>query len=355
MPLPETMRAWRYTTPLRPLETSMQLTTNTLPPNFIPPPAGHELVKIHAMSLNPGDYKLAQNEALLGSVFGWLLIKKPATPGLDFAGEIAVGPRQGVRVFGTLGMPNQYGTLAEYALVKDEVLADVPEGLGWEKAAALGVGAVTSWVALVPFLRARMKKAGKVRVFVNGASGGVGTFMVQVAKALGCHVLVSCSTRNVQLCEDLGADEVVDYMTLEGKDVGRELGRRVREEGMERFDLIVDNVGHDVALHQKSDMFTKADGRFLLVALMDENWSGIGSMLQSWLRPRWLGGARTPWKFVMAYVNKEIMEDIRDWVAAGKVKSVVDEVFGFADAAKAIVKLKTGKAQGNIVVSGMHG
>lgn len=329
----------------------MRLVEEPLPKALTQLNPDHELIKVHAMSLNPGDYKVAERQVLLGRIMAWALIRRPATPGLDFAGTIATGPREGTRVFGTLGWLYQNGTLAEYTQAMRSVLAEIPEGVGFGEAAALGTGVLTAYNSLVPFVRG--KDAGQ-RVFINGGSGGVGVFAIQIAKILGCYTVVSCSTRNVELCKSLGADEILDYMTLEGRNVGTELSRRVKQGTTDRFDLVIDNVGHDVNLHRKSEGFVKDDGHFLLIAAMDEDFSGVWSMFQSWLQPRWLGGTKVRWSFTITYQNEAIIEEIRGWVAKAKLKIIVDEEFSFNDAPKAVAKLKTGKATGKVVISGMH-
>lgn len=292
------------------------------------------------MALNPTDYKTPETPFLT-----WLLTPKPASPGLDFAGKAMGGPLDGKRVFGRLDMIYQHGTLAQYVLAKSEGVAEIPDGLSFDDAAALGTAAVSAYETIVPFL----KQGSGNRVFINGGSGGVGTFTIQIAKILGSYVVASCSSRNVELCKSLGADEVVDY--TQG-DVGLELGKRVQAGQLERFDLVVDNVGHDVNLHRNSEAFLKERGMFVLLAAMDSA-AGMRSMLSSCLRPAWLGGVQRSWKFVLAYNDAKAMQDIRRWVAAGKLKSVVDEKFQFDEAPKAIEKLRTGRARGRIVVTGI--
>jgi NADPH:quinone reductase-like Zn-dependent oxidoreductase len=350
--LPTTMRAWRYTDASGGLERSMQLVDEPIPSAVSHPKSDHEVIKVHAMSLNPGDYKMAERSAILGALMSWALIRTPATPGLDFAGTIASGSREGTRVFGTQAWLYQNGTLAEYTQAMKKVLMEIPDGMSCEHAAALGTGIVTAYISLVPFVRGRKARQ---RVFVNGGSGGVGTFTIQVAKLLGCHVVASCSTRNVELCKSLGSDEILDYMTVEGRDIGKELSRRVREGTLQPFDLVIDIVGHDIDLHRKSDGFVKEGGQFILIAAMDETWAGVWSMAQSWLRPRWLGGSNTAWKFLLAYQDEDIVKEIQSWLAAGKIRIVVDDTFQFEDAPKAVAKLKTGKARGKIVVSSIAG
>lgn len=335
------MRAWKYSSARGGLEKAIQLVEEPTPDALLQRKPGWELIEVSSMALNPTDYKTPETPFL-----SWLLTPKPASPGLDFAGKAIGGSLDGKRVYGRLDMLYQHGTLAQYILAKSEGVAEMPDGLSFEDGAALGTGAISAYETVVPFI----KQGSGNRVFVNGGSGGVGTFTIQIAKIFGCYVVASCSSRNVALCKSLGADEVVDY--TQG-DVGLELGNRVKAGQLERFDLVVDNVGHDVNLHRKSEAFLKDGGMFVLLAAMLDSPGGTRSMLSSWLRPAWLGGVTRSWKFVLAYNDAKAMQDIREWVAAGKLKSVVDETFRFEEAPKAIEKLRTGRARGRIVVTGI--
>lgn len=184
--LPQTIRAWQWTTCTTTLEDSLTLNpTATLPPS--PLPRGSYLIRVHTASLNPVDYKLPSLPLV-----GRLLIPKPATPGLDFTGTIVQttpSSRLGVgtRVFGKLEPKQQHGTLAEYIVGSSEGTVELPDGVGWDEGAGLGVCGLVVYQALV-----RGVKSGD-RVFVNGGSGGTGTLAVQVARALGCTVVTSCS------------------------------------------------------------------------------------------------------------------------------------------------------------------
>ncbi|ETN42324.1 uncharacterized protein HMPREF1541_01478 [Cyphellophora europaea CBS 101466] len=341
--MPESMRAWKYNSASAGLENAIKLVEEPVPPALLEEKQGYELVEVVSMSLNPGEIKVAERLWM-----SWPLVPKPASPGLDFSGRAVGGPRDGKRVFGRLDMPSQHGSLAQYMQAKSACIVEIPKGVSYDDAAALGTGAISAYQTLVPFID---RKKG-ARVFINGGSGGVGTFAVQIAKLLGCYTVVSCSERNVELCRSLGADEVLDYTKL-GSDVGSELARRVKAGTMQEFDLAVDNVGRDLSLHRKSEGFLKEEGQFVLLAASDDNIWGVWSMLDSWLRPRWLGGVRRKWKFVLAYEDLHALEEIRDWVAQGRLKSVIDEVFEFEDAPRAIMRMKSGKAVGKVVVTGI--
>jgi NADPH:quinone reductase-like Zn-dependent oxidoreductase len=350
MDIPTHMQSWTYnSTKGGGLHTNLQKTSTPFPPALLQRKPGHELVRVHAAALNPADYGL--QELLPGWVVD-LVIPKPATPGLDYAGVIVGGgARHGTRVWGSLGFPLQQGTMGEFVLAPVAGMGELAEGRRFGEGAALGVGALAAYASIVPFVR----RGRGDRVFINGGSGGVGTFSIQVAKLLGCYVVVSCSERNVELCRGLGADEVVDYSVLPNGDVGAHLVRLVGEGKMERFDLVVDNVGHDPRLHRKSLGFVKEKGLFMLLAAMFGSWSGRFSMLDSWLRPSWLGGVSVRWKHIVAQPEEKVVSEIGAWVTEGKLKVVVDRRFAFNDVPQAYEYLKTGRARGRVVVSVIEG
>lgn len=142
---------------------------------------------MHSASLNPVDYKLPELPLI-----GRLAIPKPATPGLDFSGTIVLSTptsrlQPGTRVFGKLEPKQQFGTLGEYVVGSSEGTVAVPGGIGMAEASTLGVCGLVTYQALTRHVREGM------RVLVNGGSGGTGTFAVQIAKALGAEVVVTCS------------------------------------------------------------------------------------------------------------------------------------------------------------------
>lgn len=148
------------------------------------------MIRVHAASLNPVDYKLAELP-----VVGRMAIPKPATPGLDFAGVIVKtgsgsGLKIGQRVFGKLEPKQQHGTLGEYIIGSKEGTVPLPEGISFEEGATMGVCGLVTYQCLVK----NVKKGD--RVLINGGSGGTGTFAVQIAKALGCEVVTTCSGKS---------------------------------------------------------------------------------------------------------------------------------------------------------------
>jgi NADPH:quinone reductase-like Zn-dependent oxidoreductase len=186
--LPATMRAWQWSQCNDTLENAIQLNESApLPTASRQLALGESLIMVHAASLNPVDYKLPELP-----IVGRMAISKPATPGLDFAGKVVqVGPdchvKVGQMVFGKLEPNQQFGTLGEYIIGSKSGTVPLPDRIPVEQAATLGVCGLVTYQALAP----NVKPGG--RVLVNGGSGGTGTFAVQIAKALGCHVTTTCS------------------------------------------------------------------------------------------------------------------------------------------------------------------
>ncbi|KAJ8113649.1 hypothetical protein OPT61_g4257 [Boeremia exigua] len=313
--LPPTMRAWQWTSCTTTLESSLTLNP-TAPLPSRPLQKGEYLVKVAFASLNPVDYKLAELP-----VVGRLAIPKPATPGLDFFGTIAVaGPgsslKKGQRVFGKLEPKQQFGTLGEYIIGSKAGTVPLPDEISPEEGATLGVCGLVTYQCLV----ANVKKGD--RVLINGGSGGTGTFAVQIAKALGCEVVATCSGANVQLCKDLGADEIIDYRT--------QSITAILKESWKKFDFVLDNVGEPAELYWKAPSFTKPGSKFVV--------------------PTWLGGGQRPFSFAFASTNFEDYQGLADLLVEGKVKPAIDELFEFEKTPEAYAKLRTGRAKGKIVV-----
>ncbi|RYP49265.1 hypothetical protein DL768_004988 [Monosporascus sp. mg162] len=335
---PKSMRAWLYSSVQNGLENSLTLSDAAPQPPFPTSPNAKDevLVKVHYAALNPVDYKIPQ----LG-LAARAIIPVPASPTLDFAGTVAEsrieGYAPGDRVFGQLG-PGRFGALGEYVVAKRAGLAKVPEGVGLDQAGAVGTAGVTAYQCIAP-----NAKPGD-RVFVNGGSGGTGTFGIQVAKALGCSVVASCSAANADLCKALGADEVIDYRT---QDVCEVLRARAREGG--KFALVVDNVGSPRGLYKAADDFLSPGGKFVQVSggftLGDMRMLASRALL-----PSFLGGGRHKFQWLLGKSRHEDLARIAEWMAEGKVKAVIDETFAYKDVPEAYRKLKTGHARGKIIV-----
>ncbi|KAJ5168557.1 uncharacterized protein N7482_004151 [Penicillium canariense] len=329
--LPDTMKAWLYSSTTGGLEKNLQLDASARAP---PAPLGAQvLVQVLSASLNPADYKVPE----LG-LPARLYIGTPASPGMDFCGRVVTtGPlarhiADGQLVFGSAAHPIKFGSLAEYMIVTADQIAAVPEGVEVNSAAAVGIAGQTAFQSLEGYVKAGDK------VFINGGSGGCGTFEIQIAKAMGCHVTATCSTRNMELCLRLGADEVIDY-TAEEDLVGRLKARGTV------FDHILDHIGTPAEMYYQCHHFLKEDGVFVQV--------GASSMTTQAGRLAWpafLGGGRRKYVVLMYKPIQRQLVQLGEWLQEGVVKVQVDSVHGFEDVVKAFDKLRSGRARGKIVV-----
>ncbi|TVY14804.1 Zinc-type alcohol dehydrogenase-like protein, partial [Lachnellula arida] len=180
------------------------------------------------------------------------------------------------------------------------------------------------------------------RVFINGGSGGTGIFGIQMAKAAGCHVTTSCSTPNIELCQSLGADEVVDYR--QGSVAAALKARGVL------FDHVVDNVGDgELELYWKCHEFTKPGAVYVLVGGSPSLARVVGNA-KARILPGFLGGGKRRLEGFFASPKAEDLTQIGAWMAEGKVRAVIDSTFSFEEAPKAFEKLRTGRSRGKIVV-----
>lgn len=206
-----------------------------------------------------------------------------------------------------------------------------PANISFGEAAAVPIAAITALQAL------RDKGGVKpgTRVLINGASGGVGTFAVQIAKSLGAEVTGVCSTRNVELVRALGADHVIDYTKEDFK------------QGDRRYDVIIDNVGnHPLRAHRR---VLEPNGIFVIVG---------GSSKDPWLGPmvRPIGAAvmspfvSQQFSMLMAELNPQDLGVLRDLLAAGKLRSVIDRRYALAETPAAVAYVEEGHARGKVVI-----
>lgn len=347
---PQTMRAWQYTSaPSAGLDKALHLNDIATPPapSALTPDA--VLMRVHYMSVNPADYKVAELRLLARA-----LVSLPASPGMDYSGRVvAAGTNMtakyqpGDLVFGRVE-PSKFGTMAEYIVVKNaEGIAHVPAEMGEDALrdfAAVGTCGLTAIQTIQPYV----KGGSDNKVFINGGSGGTGTYGIQIAKALGCHVTVTCSGRNADLCKSLGADEVIDYTEQNVSEVLSAKGKI--------FSLVVDNVGFSPAgqedLYTAANKFLADDGCFVQVG-GGTSKDMIKATFKRALVPGLLGGGKRKWTMALTAQSHDDLETIAGWMKEGKVKSVIDEVVVFQRAPEAYTKLKTGRTKGKIVVK-MH-
>jgi NADPH:quinone reductase-like Zn-dependent oxidoreductase len=293
------------------------------------PAAGEALVRVRAAAINPADWYGLAGRPWIARLSMGLRRPKDGRIGIDVAGTVTAvgaevtGLRVGDDVFG-----RGTGSLAEYVSVVGK-LALKPPGLTFEEAAAFPVAATTA----LQGLRAKGRLQPGQKVLINGASGGVGTFAVQIAKALGAEVTAVCSTKHVELVRSLGADQVVDYT--------REDFTRLHE----RFDLLLDVAGS--RSWRACRRVLAPGGRVVLVGGPKRNrlLGPIGHIVAMRL------GGRGGTSFFIASLNEADLIALRELVEAGKVRPVVDRRYELAEAAEAFRYLGEGHARGKIVVS----
>ena len=293
----------------------------------------HEvLVHVRAVSINVGDYYTMRGVPyLMRPAFGLRRPRNPI-PGMDLAGNVeAVGTKvsqfsPGDEVFGWAKC-----VLAEYVAVGPDSLLPKPTNLSYEQAAALGVSAQTALQAL--------RDHGKVgpghEVLINGASGGVGTFAVQIAKSRGADVTGVCNTRNVELVTSIGADHVIDY------------AQEDFTKGDARYDFILDNVGN----HSFSDTrrALTPDGRLLSNGAPVAGWIGgldhaFGALIQSLF-------ARQQLRPFVSLSNTSDLVVLKELAETGKVTPVIDGTYPLSEAALAVSHVGEGHARGKTVIT----
>jgi NADPH:quinone reductase-like Zn-dependent oxidoreductase len=291
------------------------------------------LVKVHAASVNPLDWHYMRGTPYLvrtDSGFG-----KPANArlGVDFAGTVeAVGKnvkqfKPGDEVFG-----GKFGAFAEYVSVREErAIALKPTNMTFEQAASVPIAAITALQALRD--KGRIQPGQKV--LINGASGGVGTFAVQIAKSFGAEVTGVCSTRNMDMVRSIGADHVIDYT------------KEDFTQGAQHYDLILDAVGNHSLLEYRRVL----------------NRKGVFVMVGGPINGQWIGPMIDPVKALMlspfvsqtfapllAELNKQDITFIRDLMQAGKVTPVIDRRYKLSEVPAAIRYLEEGHARGKVVI-----
>ncbi|MBE2223249.1 MAG: NAD(P)-dependent alcohol dehydrogenase [Anaerolineae bacterium] len=289
------------------------------------------LIKVQATAVNPLDWHRLRADPFLVRFSEGLSKPKNSFIGADIAGVVeTVGKnvtqfQPGDAVYGEIGS----GGLAEYACAAEKVIAPKPDNISFVEAAAVPVAAFT---ALQSLRDHGQLQAGQT-VLINGASGGIGTYAVQIAKAMGAEVTAVCSTRNLDLVQSIGADHVIDYTQADLAQCGQQ------------FDLILDNVGNlSVAAYKR----LLKDGGTAVVA----GFTTMGRMFQVMV----VGGISS--KFgskkigsMLAQPNQADLLALNALLESGQVKSVIDRCYPFTEAAEAIRYLENGRARGKVVVT----
>ncbi|PVH92309.1 GroES-like protein [Periconia macrospinosa] len=331
-PIPTTFRRWQYTTTASGLENNLHL--QAIP--MLQPNASQHLVRILAAGLNPADYRLSEFQFLHRVVF-----PNPASPGNDFAGYIVKpapgsGLKEGQLVFGGAGTNFMYGgAMAEYGVAHVNNVVPIPPGLSVIDAAGITIAGLTAYQSILPH-----SKPGS-RVFLNGGAGGVGSLGIQIAKAEGRHVTVSCSTASIAHCKSLGADEIIDYK--------KQSVLQALKESQQKYDLVVDYVGDNFNLFWEADKYTNEDAKYVTVAV-SHHFSFIRFITAAQYMPRFLSGAKRQHATVFGQPKREDLTRLAEWMVEGKIRSVIDSRYGFEDLKDAYRSLKMGRAKGKIIL-----
>ena len=289
------------------------------------------LIKVRAASLNAADGHLLRGSFVMRPLTG---MRKPKDSrfGIDCAGTVeAVGKnvtqfKPGDEVFGAAN-----GAIAEYVCAPQNNLLPKPANLTFEQSAAVGDSAFTALAAV--------RDQGKVqpghRVLINGASGGVGTFAVQIAKSLGAHVIAVCSERNVALVRSIGADEVIDYTKEDFTQTER------------RYDVILDLVGNRSISECRRALTPR--GTYVLVGVKDMGrWFGLGRQFKALALSPFV---RHRMRVFVVRHNREDLAVLKELAEAGRITPVIDRRYAFDDVAEAFRYQGEGHSRGKIVVT----
>jgi NADPH:quinone reductase-like Zn-dependent oxidoreductase len=290
------------------------------------------LVRVYAAGLHRGDCFAVKGEPVVVRLATGLLKPKPGIPGFDIAGQVeAVGSRvsrfrSGDSVFGAC-----QGACAEYAKTGEVKLALKPAGLTFEEAAALPTSALAALHAL--------RDVGKVQpgqnVLINGASGGVGSFAVQIAKSFGAEVTGVCSTSNIEMVRSLGADHVIDYT------------REDFTRGSTRYDLIFDNVEN----RPLSDCRRALTPAGTLILNSGSGAQGF-KMLVRLVKPLVLSPfVRQHLRRYLSTPNHADLETLKSLVESGKLRPVIDRAYALHETGAALRYIDAGHARGKVAVS----
>ncbi|WP_053362371.1 NAD(P)-dependent alcohol dehydrogenase [Bacillus sp. FJAT-27251] len=291
------------------------------------------LVNVHAASLNYGNLVLMKGEPFLARFAFGLLKPKYLIPGGDIAGRVEVVGKdviefqQGDEVFGDLS-GSGWGGFAQYVSVPEKALVLKPSNLSFEEAAAVPMAAVTA----LQSLRDKGKIQPGQKVLIYGASGGVGTFAVQIAKSFGAEVTAVCSTRNVELVRSIGADHVIDYK------------KENFPANTQTYDLIMGVNGYQpISVYKRA---LNPHGIFVHVG-------GSGAqMFQAMAFGPWI--SMTEGKKVGSFLQRANQKDllfIKELIESGKVKPVIDRCYLLSEVPEAFQYFAEGHAQGKIVIT----
>ena len=291
------------------------------------------LVRVQAAAVNAGDWHLMRGDPfLLRPMFGGYLRPKVKTLGFDIAGRVeAVGKevtqfRPGDEVFGDISECG-FGAFAEYICAPPEALALKPAAVSFEAAAAVPAAAVTA----LQGLRDRGQIQPQQSVLINGASGGVGSFAVQIAKALGAKVTAVCSTGKMDMVRSLNPDNIIDYTQTDPTQTGH------------LYDLILDAAAYRSAFDYLPALTPQ--GIYVIVG------GSIRHLLQAMLLSLWFAKPqRRQIKSLVAKPNQNDLKTVRDWLADREIVPVIDRVYSLSEVPEAIRQLERRQVRGKVVI-----
>jgi len=295
------------------------------------------LVKVHAASVNPLDWHFIEGTPMIMRALGVGLRKpKDTRLGVDFAGTVeTVGKnvtqfKAGDEVFG-----GRDGAFAEYVCPRaDRAVTLKPANISFEQAASINIAGITALQAV----RDKGKVQPGQKVLINGASGGVGTFAVQIAKSFGADVTGVCSTRNLDMVRSLGADHVIDYTKEDFTKSGQ------------HYDAILDNVPNH-SLSECRGVLTP-EGKYVMIGgggPNDNRWIGpFGRLIQTMAVSPFVSQKMG---MMMAELKKSDLTILGDMMQSGKVKPVIDRTYKLSELPEAIRYLEEGHARGKVVIT----
>jgi NADPH:quinone reductase-like Zn-dependent oxidoreductase len=304
-----------------------------------PEPAEDEaLIRLYASSVNPLDSFTIRGPLSFFPKSGRLLKPKQRIAGADFAGRVeSIGRdieqfRPGDEVFGASFRGKGLGGFAEYACAREDSLAPKPSNLSFEEAAAVPVAAITA----LQGLRDHGQIQRGQKILIDGASGGIGTFAVQIAKSFGAEVTAVCSPKNVDRAHVLGADHVIDYTREDFTRSGL------------RYDLILGaNAHHSIFDYRRA---LSRPGIFVIVGgdlVRILQAVSLGPLLSR------IGNKKI--RFFIAKINGKDLRLLKDLLEAGKIAPVIDRRYPLGEVAEALRYLEEGHAQGKVVITVHHG
>lgn len=290
------------------------------------------LVRVRAASVNPYDWHFMRGEPRIMRIEFGLRKPKGMRMGVDFAGTVeAVGKnvtqfKPGDEVFG-----GRTGSFAEYVVIAEQFLMPKPENITFEQAGAVQIAGLTALQGL--------RDSGKLqpgqKVLINGGSGGVGTFAVQIAKTLGAEVTGVCSTRNVDMVRSLGADHVIDYT------------KEDFTKGAPRYDLILDLVGNHGLLAVRRTL--TPEGRCVIVGGPAGAWiAPMDTVIRAFMLSPFV---KQEMGFMMSKLSRDDLMLLRDLMAAGKVTPVIDKTYPLSQTRDAVAYQETGRSRGKVVIT----